>query len=96
MADGEFGEYLIIDKDLNRKNAYILLAAVGYELLPFWEVIAGVGMEFEESEDLPVFRLGTAYEFELGTGWLLAPGLFADVTEEHTSWGLSLGVGTRF
>ena len=96
MADGEFGEYLTIDKDLNRTNSYILAAAVGYELLPSWSLIAGFGMEFDEDGDLPVFRLGTEYEFELGTGWLLAPGLFADTTEDYTSWALMLSIGTRF
>lgn len=29
-ADIEFGEYLIINKDLNRHNAFILIALAGY------------------------------------------------------------------
>ena len=95
-ADIEFGEYLIIDKDLNRKNAFILVALAGYELVPSWAVFAGSGIEFEEHKNLAVLRVGTEYEFLLKNDWLIAPGLLFDFKEEFNSWSIYVAGGKRF
>jgi len=96
MFDIEFGEYLIIDQNLNRSDSMILAAVAGYELLPSWSVLAGGGIEIEESENLPIIRLGTEYQFRPGGEWVIAPGFIVDISEEYTSWSLVLGAGMEF
>ena len=95
-ADIEFGEYLIVDKDLNRHNAFILVALAGYELVPFWAVFAGGGIELEDHKNLGVLRLGTEYEFMFQRDWLIAPGLLADFKWEFTSWSVYVAGGRVF
>jgi hypothetical protein len=95
-ADIEFGEYLIIDKDLNRHNAYILIALAGYEFVPFWAVFGGVGIEIEEHKNLAVFRLGTEYEFMFKRDWLIAPGVLVDYKVDFTSWSIYVAGGKVF
>lgn len=96
MFDIEFGEYLIIDKDLSRSNAMIFVAVLGYELMPSWGLIAGGGIEIEESENLSVVRVGTEYQLRPGGNWVVAPGLIFDIKQEYTSWSLVLGAGMEF
>jgi len=95
-ADIEFGEYLIVDRDLNRHNAFILVALAGYELVPFWAVFAGGGIELEDHKNLGVLRLGTEYEFMFQRDWLIAPGLLADFKWEFTSWSVYVAGGRVF
>jgi hypothetical protein len=95
-ADIEFGEYLIIDKDLNRKNAFILVALAGYELVPAWAVFAGGGIEIEEHKNLAVLRVGTEYEFQFENDWLIAPGLLFDLKEEFNSFSIYVAGGKIF
>ncbi|MCK4774311.1 MAG: hypothetical protein KAT30_05980, partial [Candidatus Krumholzibacteria bacterium] len=42
-ADIEFGEYLVVDKELNRENAMVLCGLAIYEVLPRWAIYAGPG-----------------------------------------------------
>ena len=96
VADIEFGEYLIVDKDLNRHNAFILVALAGYELMPFWAVFAGGGIELEDHKNLGVLRVGTEYEFMFQRDWLIAPGLLVDFKSEFTSWSVYVAGGRVF
>jgi hypothetical protein len=95
-VDIEFGKYLIIDKDLSRHNAYILIALAGYEVVPFWAVFGGVGIEIEEHKNLAVFRLGTGYEFMFQNDWLIAPGLLVDYKVDFTSYSFYVAAGKVF
>jgi hypothetical protein len=95
-ADIEFGEYLIIDKDLNRHNAFILIALAGYEVIPRWAVFGGIGIELEKHKHMGVLRAGTEYEFELKNDWLIAPGILFDFKEDFYSWSIYAAVGKRF
>jgi len=95
-ADVEFGEYQIIDEDLNRHNAYILIALVGYELAPSWAISGGVGVEIEPHKNLPVLRVATEYEFLLQNDWLVAPGVLVDYKSDFTSLGVFVRGGKRF
>ena len=95
-ADIEFGEYLIVDRDLNRHNAFILVALAGYELMPFWAVFAGGGIELEDHKNLGVLRVGTEYEFMFQRDWLIAPGLLVDFKWEFTSWSVYVAGGRVF
>jgi len=96
VADIEFGEYLIVDKDLNRHNAFILVALAGYELMPFWAVFAGGGIELEDHKNLGVLRVGTEYEFMFQRDWLIAPGVLVDFKWEFTSWSVYVAGGRVF
>lgn len=96
MFDVEFKEYVIPDKDLHRHNSIALAVVAGYELLPSWSVLAGGGVEIEETENLPLVRVGTEYEFRPGGSWIIAPGLIFDIKEEYTSIEIVLGAGMEF
>ena len=96
MTDFEFGEYLIIEKDLNRKNAIVVTAIASYSLTESINLFAGGGIEFEEEHNLGIVRVGGEYAFELNKGWILAPGFFYDFKEGYDSWSLSLAIGKEF
>jgi len=96
MSDFEFGEYVIIQKELNRKNAIVVTAIVAYSLTHALNLFAGAGMEFERHHNLTVFRIGSEYTFKFNKGWILAPGLFLDLKEGYDTWSLSLSFGKEF
>jgi len=96
VAEIEFGEYLIVDKELGRDNAAIVAGLVVLELFPRWEIFSGVGVEFEKSKNLAVFRVGTEYEFAFGRAWGIAPAAFADITQEYTSYSIAVIFGKWF
>jgi hypothetical protein len=96
MVDAEFGEYIIVHKELNRENA-ILFAGVGaFKITNHWSVFGGAGIEIEKNENLAVLRLGTDYSFSLGKGWLVAPSFIYDLKEGYDTWSISLGIGKGF
>ena len=96
MTDFEFGEYVIFDKDLNRKNAIVVTAIASYSLTESINLFAGGGIEFEESHNLGIVRVGGEYAFNLNKGWIIAPGFFYDFKEGYDSWSLSLAFGKEF
>ena len=62
--------------------------------LPIWDVVlvAGPGLERHHDEWRPIVRVGGAYEFPLGDGWVLAPGVYYDFTDGNDLliYGLNL------
>ena len=96
MSDLELGEYVLIQKELNRENAFLLAAVASYSLTKSLNVFAGGGMEFEKHHNLGVIRLGTEYAFKLKKGWVLAPGLLFDFKEGTDTWSLSIAFGKEF
>jgi len=90
-VDVEFGEYLVIEEELNRENAVVLCGLVIYEVLPRWAVFGGGGVEFEQHKNLAVLRLGTEYEFSLGGGWSAIPVFYTDIKQEFNSYAVALG-----
>lgn len=96
MLDLELDSYLIIDKDLERENAFIMALAGVYKLTPNFQLVGGAGMEWEENENLVIMRLGAERPFNLGNEWKLGPALFFDFKEGYDTWSLSLSIGKEF
>ena len=96
MTDLELGEYVIIQKELDRENAFLAAAIVSYSLTKGLNIFAGGGIELEKHHNLGVIRLGTEYAFKSKKGWVLAPGLFFDFKEGTDTWSLSIAFGKEF
>ncbi|MFT5049412.1 MAG: hypothetical protein ACI8QZ_000805 [Chlamydiales bacterium] len=58
-------------------------------------LVAGPGVERRGDEWEPIARVGGFYEFPIGDGWILSPGVFYDITpnEDLLIYGLNLGFG---
>ena len=96
VVEVEFGEYLIVDIDLNRENAVILAGLLYLEAYPRWSVYLGGGVEVEKHENQAIMRLGTEYEFIVGDGWVITPTIFVDVKEEFNSYAFAVAFGKCF
>ncbi len=96
MCDLEFGEYVLINKDLNRENAFVVVAVGAYSPIKSVNIFAGGGIEFEKHHNLGILRLGTEYEFELKKNWVISPGFFFDFKEGVDTWSLSIAFGKKF
>ena len=81
MTDIDLGEYVIFEKNLNRKNAIVVTAIVSFTVTRNINLFAGGGMEFEEHLNLGVIRTGAEYAFRFIKDWVLAPGFFYDFKE---------------
>ena len=96
VVDVEFGDYLVIDKDLGRENATVVAALGVYEVMENWGVFAGGGVEFEQHKNLALIRIGTEYVIPLGGGWTIVPNILADIKQEFSSYALAVAVGKWF
>ena len=96
MADIELGNYVLIEKELNRENAVLLAAMVSFNLTKHINFFAGGGMEFEKHKNLGIVRLGGEYVFRLPKNWVISPGFFFDFKEEIDTWSLSVAIGKEF
>ncbi len=96
MTDFEFGNYIIIEKDLNRENAFIAAAVASYSLTKSFYILAGGGMEFEKNKNLGIIRLGTGYSFNLKNNWLISPEILYDIKEGFDTWSFSVVFAKRF
>lgn len=95
--DYELGHYIIPHKEnLKRENVLIVIPSAAYIVLPGWALYAGAGMEFEESENLFVMRLGTEYAFDLGRGWEIPIGFFGDFKKGYNVYAFTIGIGKFF
>lgn len=95
--DLQLGHYIIPHKeDLERENAFVVLAIGSYQILPKWFAFAGAGMEFEKSEHLGVIRVGTEYAFHLKHGWALPAGFFWDIKEGYNVYAFTIGIAKHF
>ncbi len=57
----------------------------------------GPGLEFERSENFPLFRMGIEYEFEIHNHWDISPTAFYDTRfGEYHTWSIALGIGKQF
>ena len=96
MADVEIGHYIIIHKELNRENAFVIVGIGAFEISDHWAVFGGGGIELEKHKNLAILRLGTDYNFSLGKGWIIAPVITYDIKEGYDTWSLALALGKRF
>ena len=96
MLDYELDHYLIAEKELERENAFIIIARAGYNLIDHLSILAGAGIEIEGHKNLFVFRLGAEYGIHFSKHWMIAPAFFFDWKEGYDTYALSLGVGYNF
>jgi len=96
MADLELGEYVVINKDLNRENALLITGMASYKLTDHVNLLAGAGLEIEKHENLAIIRLGTEYAINLKKEWSIPLGFFYDFKEGINTWSLSIGIGKEF
>lgn len=96
MTDLELGHYLIFDKDLDRENAFLIVATAQYKFLDNWAAIGGVGVEFEKNENLKILRVGVERSFQLGKGWKLGIPLVLDYKKGYDTWALAVSFGKKF
>ncbi|MFD1294624.1 hypothetical protein ACFQ5N_12335 [Lutibacter holmesii] len=95
--DIQLGHYIIPHKDnLERENAFLVLAVGAYEVLPKWGVFAGAGMEFEKNENLAVVRVGTEYSFHVAQDWSIPVGFFWDIKEGYNVYAFTVGIAKHF
>ncbi|MFT4754048.1 MAG: hypothetical protein ACI9GM_000616 [Salibacteraceae bacterium] len=96
MIDLELAEYLILEKNLNREKAFLVVAVGAYKLSSNMTLFLGGGIELEKHENLAIARLGADYNFKLGADWVLGPSFFYDLKKGYDTWSLSLGIGKEF
>ena len=95
-AELELDHYIILNKDLDRENALILVGFFAYRIIHNWFFFGGAGMEFEKHKSLGVFRFGTSYEIVLGKGWDITPAFTFDHKIDLNSFALGFSVGKKF
>lgn len=96
MTDLELANYLVINKDLQRDRAFIIIVNGIYNLTYNWKLVGGMGVELERHKNLFVIRLGTDYDIRLKNGWGIAPGFFYDFKESYDTWCFSIAIGKEF
>lgn len=95
--DYELGHYIIPKKNnLKRENVFIVTPVAGFTILPKWSMYAGPGVEFEESKNLFIMKVGTDYAIELGKGWEIPIGAFVDFKEGYNTYAFTAGLGKFF
>ena len=96
MMDFELDNYLVVDQELERENAFIITAVGLYRLLPHLSIFAGAGVEFEHNKNLAIFRVGIDCPFQLGKRWVLVPSFAYDLKEDYNTWSLKVSFGKEF
>lgn len=96
MLDFELGKYLIVNKDLNREHAFIVLGGASYKLFKSVKLVGGLGVEFEKNENLFITRLGGEYIHELNKPWALMAGAYWDHKKEYSTYSLVAGIVYAF
>ena len=83
------------DEIIERKPVY-LAAVVGiFEPVPRLALYTGPGYEFEEHENLQVWKLGVEYSFPLPHDWDIALSVAYDYKEIYDSFSVGLSFGKR-
>jgi hypothetical protein len=87
-SEGEF---------IERDNPVIVSIIFLYHTRKGWNFLTGPGIEFEEHENLFIYRIGAGYEFHIANHWDFAPEIIFDIKEKGIgsfTWGI--GVGKSF
>jgi hypothetical protein len=66
-----------------------------FEPVPRLTLYTGAGYEFEEEENLPVWKLGVEYSFPLQHDWDIALSVAYDYKEIYDSVGMGISFGKR-
>ena len=96
----ETESYLIIrnNEETLERSYPVIISMVGvYNIWKKAYLYAGLGYEFEQTENFALYRLGIEYEFEFGHHWDFSPGVFYDKRQNvFDAWSLGLGIGKKF
>lgn len=85
------------EEELERISPLVITLDALYKPWKGLVVQLGPGIEFEQSKNFALLRLGIEYEFELNHHWDIAPTVFYDTRfNEYHTWSIGLGVGKRF
>jgi hypothetical protein len=76
---------------LDRSYPFSLALAGHFRPLPHWSFFAGPGLEFEQSRNLWIFKIGTEYAFEISETFEIGIGLIYENREEVYD-GFTFGV----
>ncbi len=96
MVDLELGEYVISQKELNRKNALAFIGVGSFTATKNLSLFAGGGIEVERHHNLGLIRLGTEYLFKLKNNWVISPSFIYDIKDGFDTWSLSIAFGKEF
>lgn len=98
-SDIEILNYLVEDRGqkIERKNPLIVSAVFLYKTSSGLSLLTGPGIEFEKNENFFIYRIGAAFEFEVGKQWDFSPEFIFDLKDLSIgSFTLGIGVGLRF
>lgn len=96
MLDFELDHYLIVEKELERENAFIGVVGVAYNPIAHLLLFTGAGVEIEKNKHLFVYRLGLDYSFYFGHHWAIVPAFYFDWKEDYDTYAFSVGAKYRF
>lgn len=83
-------------KEIIEREPVYLTAVVGiFEPVRRLALYTGPGYEFEENENLPVWKLGVEYSFPLPNDWDIALAAAYDYKEIYDSFSVGLSFGKR-
>lgn len=82
--------------DLERSFPFSLATVAHYHFKRHWSVYAGPGWEFEKSENLFLWKLGTEYSFEITEKFEIALNLsYENKQEIYDSWNFGIAFNKR-
>ena len=99
-SDIEIINYVVEDSEgefIDRSNPVIVSIIFLYHTRKGWNFLTGPGIEFEEHENLFIYRVGAGYEVHIPNDWDFAPEIIFDIKEKGIgsfTWGI--GVGKSF
>ena len=96
MLDYELAHYQIVEEELEREGAFIVVPGAAFRLVNEFYLIGGIGVELERNKNLAIARGGLEYVMRFDHKWAVAPALIVDWKENYITIGLSLGVEFNF
>ena len=92
----ELDHYVVTDDQVERENA-VNLALVGmFSPGRYLDLFVGGGMEIEQHDNLPVFRIGTQYTIHMGQHWAIVPKLYFDFKGNYNTWTFAVCLARKF
>lgn len=79
------------------RNYPISISIAGvYSLMPHWRLFFGPGIEYEQSRNLWIFKLGTEYAFEISERFEIGVGLMYENRQDlYDGWTFGVSFNTR-
>lgn len=96
MADYELDHYMIVDKQIEREHAFLLVLTGMYKFGKYWGAFAGGGVELEPHHHLAVLRLGMEYDIHLRGDWAIVPKIYFDFKENYNTWSFQVSLARHF